>query len=75
MTIPPKYRESCILKLVKTIIFERITNMSMIRAYKRSMARHKMDLEGMRKVNKRGRGKANNSYFANHWREYLPSNR
>ena len=49
--------------------------MSIIRSYKRSMARHKMDLEGMRKLNKRGRGKANNSYFANHWREYLPSHR
>jgi hypothetical protein len=44
---------------------------NIIRVYKRSIARHKMDLEGFRQVNKHGKGAKGNSYFANHWREQL----
>ena len=47
--------------------------MSIVRTYKRSMAKHRMDLEGFRQVNKHGNKNGTKSYFASHWREYLPS--
>ena len=56
--------------------------MSILRSYKRALARRRMDLEGFRQVNKHGQTKsrakkiaqgkkASNSYFANHWQEYV----
>lgn len=60
--------------------------MSILRSYKRALARRRMDLEGFRQVNKHGQtksrakkiaqgNKASNSYFANHWREYVKSSK
>lgn len=37
------------------------------------MARDKMKTKGFRQINKHGKNKKANSYFANHWREFLPS--
>lgn len=60
--------------------------MSILRSYKRALARRRMDLEGFRQVNKHGKNMAHvkhgrgktrnsNSYFANHWREYVKSSK
>ena len=56
--------------------------MSILRSYKRALARNRMQLEGFRQINKHGQTKsrakkiaqgkkASNSYFANHWQEFL----
>ena len=53
--------------------------MSILRSYKRNLARNRMKLEGFRQINKHGQTKSrsktrgSNSYFANHWREKLVS--
>ncbi len=58
--------------------------MSILRSYKRALARNRMQLEGFRQINKHGQTKSrakkiaqgtkvSNSYFANHWREKLVS--
>lgn len=60
--------------------------MSILRSYKRDLARNRMQLEGFRQINKHGQTKSrakkiaqgkkvSNSYFANHWREKLVSER
>ena len=46
--------------------------MNIIRSYKRSMAHHQMKKRGLSKVNKNGNKKGSVSYFAAHWREFLP---
>lgn len=60
--------------------------MSILRSYKRALARRRMDIDGFKQVNKHGKNMAHvrhgrgktrnsNSYFANHWREYLKGNK
>lgn len=44
--------------------------MSIIRSYKRNIARNRMKAAGYRKINK---GQKAGSYFSNHWREELRS--
>ena len=56
--------------------------MNIVRSYKRALCHRRMELDGFRQVDKHGKNMAHvrhgrgktrnsNSYFANHWREYL----